>query len=335
MSNHFPEVQDLSVCVVLPAYHAAKTLKATLERLPSGACQDIILVDDASTDDTIDVARELGIKVHRHPENRGYGGNQKTCYRLALETDADVIVMLHPDNQYDGALVPFMTGFIKAGVVDIVLGSRISRREEVLAGGMPPIKYIANRFLTIVENVVLGLNLPEYHTGYRAYHRRVLETINFEACSDDFVFDQQFLVQARVHRTAHRGRAGADALRPGVEQHSAGPKHQVRVRHAGCAGPIRAVPRRLEVAGVVSATATCVRSRSLRCSVEHHARAVRPGVREDVLFGILAILPSAIDRFQLDSLIPAARERAIDPFDRRPFGLGSRPCDAAARSSPV
>ncbi len=199
MSNHFPEVQDLSVCIVLPAYHAAKTLKATLDRLPPGASYDIILVDDASTDDTIEVARSLGIKAHRHPQNRGYGGNQKTCYRLALETNADIVVMLHPDNQSDGALVPYMTGFIKAGVVDIVLGSRISRREEVLAGGMPPIKYIANRFLTILENIVLGLNLPEYHTGYRAYHRRVLETINFEACSDDFVFDQHFLIQARVH----------------------------------------------------------------------------------------------------------------------------------------
>jgi glycosyltransferase involved in cell wall biosynthesis len=199
LSTHFPEVCDLSVCVVLPAYHAAKTLKATLDRLPAGSVQDIILVDDASTDDTIDVARGLGIKVHQHPENRGYGGNQKTCYRLALETNADVVVMLHPDNQYDGALVPYMTGFIKADVVDIVLGSRIRRREEVLAGGMPPIKYVANRFLTILENVVLGLNLPEYHTGYRAYHRRVLETVNFEACSDDFVFDQHFLVQARAH----------------------------------------------------------------------------------------------------------------------------------------
>lgn len=174
-------------------------MKATLDRLPAGAVQDIILVDDASTDDTIDVARALGIKVHRHPQNRGYGGNQKTCYRLALETSADVVVMLHPDNQYDGALVPYMTGFIKADVVDIVLGSRIRRREEVLAGGMPPIKYVANRFLTILENVVLGLNLPEYHTGYRAYHRRVLEAVNFEACSDDFVFDQHFLVQARAH----------------------------------------------------------------------------------------------------------------------------------------
>ena len=161
LSNHFPEVQDLSVCVVLPAYHAAKTLQATLDRMPSGACQDIILVDDASTDDTTEVARQLGIRVHRHAQNRGYGGNQKTCYRLALETKADVIVMLHPDNEYDGALVPYMVGFIKADVVDIVLGSRISRREEVLAGGMPLIKYLANRVLTIMENVVLGLNLPD------------------------------------------------------------------------------------------------------------------------------------------------------------------------------
>ena len=108
-------------------------------------------------------------------------------------------MMLHPDNQYDGALIPSLVGFIEGDVVDIVLGSRIRRREEVLAGGMPLVKYMANRFLTIIENVVLGLNLPEYHTGYRAYHRRVLETIDFEACSDDFVFDQHFLIQARVH----------------------------------------------------------------------------------------------------------------------------------------
>jgi len=201
ISDPFPDVQDLSVCIVLPAYHAAQTLEATLRRVGPGTYRDIILVDDASADETVAVARRLGlgIRVHVHPENRGYGGNQKTCYRLALETDADVVVMLHPDNQYDGALIPYMVGFIQAGVVDIVLGSRIRRREEVLAGGMPPIKYVANRFLTIVENMVLGLNLPEYHTGYRVYHRRVLETVDFEACSDDFVFDQQFIVQARVH----------------------------------------------------------------------------------------------------------------------------------------
>lgn len=188
------------VCVVLPAYNAAGTLAATLARLREGSADHLVLVDDASQDNTAEVARDLGIDiVHVHPENRGYGGNQKTCYRLALETDADVVVMLHPDNQYDGSLIPYMVGFIAADIVDIVLGSRIRRREEVLAGGMPRIKYLANRFLTITENVVLGLNLPEYHTGFRAYHRRVLEKIDFEACSDDFVFDQHFLVQARVH----------------------------------------------------------------------------------------------------------------------------------------
>ena len=195
----FSKPRPLKVCVVLPGYYAAKTLEATLKRLRITSDPEVILVDDASTDDTVDVARRLGIRAHRHDSNRGYGGNQRTCYRLALGTDADVIVMLHPDNQYDGALIPSLVGFIEGDVVDIVLGSRIRRREEVLAGGMPLVKYVANRFLTIIENVVLGLNLPEYHTGYRAYHRRVLETIDFEACSDDFVFDQHFLIQARVH----------------------------------------------------------------------------------------------------------------------------------------
>ncbi len=188
------------VCVVMPAYNAAGTLEATLQRLQEGSYDYLVLVDDASSDNTVEVARSLGVGVvHAHPENRGYGGNQKTCYRLALETDADIVVMLHPDNQYDGSLIPYMTGFIAADIVDVVLGNRIRRRDEVLAGGMPRFKYLANRFLTIVENVVLGLNLPEYHTGFRAYHRRVLETVNFEACSEDFVFDSEFIVQARVH----------------------------------------------------------------------------------------------------------------------------------------
>ena len=187
------------VCVVMPAYNAAGTLEATLERLQPGSYDYLVLVDDASTDNTVEVAQSLGVDVvHAHPENRGYGGNQKTCYRLALETDADIVVMLHPDNQYDGALIPYMTGFIAADVVDVVLGNRIRRRDEVLKGGMPRFKYLANRFLTIVENVVLGLNLPEYHTGFRAYHRRVLETVPFEACSEDFVFDSEFIVQTRV-----------------------------------------------------------------------------------------------------------------------------------------
>jgi glycosyltransferase involved in cell wall biosynthesis len=184
----------------MPAYNAAGTLEATLQRLQPGSYDYLVLVDDASSDNTIEVAEGLGVDVvHAHTENRGYGGNQKTCYRLALETDADIVVMLHPDNQYDGSLIPYMTGFIAADVVDVVLGNRIRRRDEVLGGGMPRFKYLANRFLTIVENVILGLNLPEYHTGFRAYHRRVLETVNFEACSEDFVFDSEFIVQTRVH----------------------------------------------------------------------------------------------------------------------------------------
>ncbi len=200
----FATVGTHSVCVVLPAFNAASTLQATLERLPPGSYQHLILVDDCSTDNTVEVAASLSergynLQVIRHQENRGYGGNQKTCYRAALETDADIVVMLHPDNQYDPMLLPHLVGFIEAGVVDVVLGSRILRRVDVLRGGMPPLKYFANRLLTITENVILGFNLPEYHTGYRAYHRRVLELVDFEACSDDFVFDQQLLVQARVH----------------------------------------------------------------------------------------------------------------------------------------
>ena len=255
LSSHFPEVQDLSVCVVLPAYHAAKTLEATLERLPPRRVSGHH--SRRRREHGRHDRRGAGARNQSPPpsENRGYGGNQKTCYRLALETDADIIVMLHPDNQYDGALVPFMTGFIKAGVVDIVLGSRISRREEVLAGGMPPIKYIANRFLTILENVVLGLNLPEYHTGYRAYHRRVLETINFEACSDDFVFDQQFLVQARVHGL----RIGAVPVPThyGPESSSIplGRSTKYAFGTLAALGRYLAVPCRLEVAAAVSAAA--------------------------------------------------------------------------------
>ncbi len=200
----FARVQDLKVCVVLPAYNAARTLQDTLDRLQPGSYDYLILVDDCSSDDTAEVARSLAangyqIEVHEHPENRGYGGNQKSCYLAALRTDADVVVMLHPDNQYDGALIPYMVGFIAADVVDVVFGSRILRRKDVLAGGMPPIKYFANRVLTILENIVFGFNLPEYHTGFRAYHRRALEKIRFEAASDDFVFDQHFTAQARVH----------------------------------------------------------------------------------------------------------------------------------------
>lgn len=198
----FDPVRCHDVCVVMPAYRAAATIQRTLDRLPDDSVEHIIVVDDAGEDDLASVIKRLNeaggdIEYYRHSENRGYGANQKTCYRKALRTNAEVIVMVHPDGQYDPALVPYLVGFIEAGVVDIVLGSRILRRTDVLEGGMPRLKYLVNRMLTIVQNVVLGYNLPEYHTGYRAYHRDVLERLDFEAFSDDFVFDQELIAAAR------------------------------------------------------------------------------------------------------------------------------------------
>jgi len=182
--------------VVMPAYNAEKTLKMTLDDIPAGSADEIILVDDASKDRTAELARGLGLKVIVHPENKGYGGNQKTCYRAALEDGADVIVMLHPDYQYNPKLVPYLSGLIKEDICDIVLANRIRTRREALEGGMPLYKYISNRALTLFENLFLGLNLSEYHTGYRAFSRKALELMPFEKCSDDFVFDQQMLIQA-------------------------------------------------------------------------------------------------------------------------------------------
>lgn len=184
--------------VVMPAYNAALTLRRTVEDIPAGSVDQIILVDDASRDDTVAVARELGLTVFEHAENRGYGGNQKTCYRHALDTGAEFIVMIHPDYQYDSRLIPVAVEILKLGICDCVLGSRIRTRREALAGGMPLYKYLANRVLTIVENVALGQNLGDFHSGFRAYRREVLEALPFERNSDDFVFDSQFLAQA-VH----------------------------------------------------------------------------------------------------------------------------------------
>ena len=186
------------IIVVMPAYNAAKTLEKTVRDIPQGTADEIILVDDASSDNTVEVAKSLGLTVIVHPENRGYGGNQKTCYDEALKRGADIVIMIHPDYQYDSRLAPFMIGFIREGICDVVLGSRIRTRREAMVSGMPAYKYISNRFLTIVENVVLGLNLSEFHTGYRAYSRRVLETVPYHLNSDDFLFDTQFLVQATV-----------------------------------------------------------------------------------------------------------------------------------------
>lgn len=186
----------MKVIVVLPAYNAARTLGKTVADLPPGCYDDIILVDDASSDDTVAVARKLGLKVFLHADNLGYGGNQKTCYTEAMKLGADIIVMLHPDYQYDPRVVPYMVGLIKNGICDVVLGNRIRSRREALAGGMPLYKYFANRFLTIIENFFLGQNLGEFHSGLRAFRRDVLEKINWRNNSNDFVFDQEILVQA-------------------------------------------------------------------------------------------------------------------------------------------
>jgi glycosyltransferase involved in cell wall biosynthesis len=185
----------VKVIAVLPAYNAARTLEATVRDIPAGAVDEIILVDDASRDDTVGVAESLGLTVIRHETNRGYGGNQKSCYRAALERGADIVVMIHPDYQYDSRLTPHMVSFLKEGYHDVMLGSRIRTRAEALAGGMPPYKYVANRLLTFVQNILTGMNLSEWHTGFRAYTRQVLETVPWEDNSDDFVFDSQMLVQ--------------------------------------------------------------------------------------------------------------------------------------------
>jgi len=184
------------VIAVMPAYNAELTLPATVGDMPPGSVDEVILVDDGSKDRTVELAREMGLTVIAHPENRGYGGNQKTCYRHALERGADIIVMIHPDYQYDSRVIPHAVGFIELDICDVVLGSRIRSRDEALAGGMPFYKYLSNRFLTAVENTALGQNLGDFHSGFRVYRRSVLETIPFERNSDDFVFDTQFLVQA-------------------------------------------------------------------------------------------------------------------------------------------
>ncbi len=186
------------VTIVMPAYNAEKTLERTLNDIPKGSYDEIILVDDCSQDGTVELSRKLGLITIRHEKNVGYGGNQKTCYKTALERGADIIVMLHPDFQYDARLIPYMTGLIREGVCDVILGSRIRTRHEALSGGMPLYKYIMNRMLTLFENMVLGIAVSETHTGYRAYRRKMLEVVPFEKNSDDFVFDQQIIAQS-VH----------------------------------------------------------------------------------------------------------------------------------------
>jgi glycosyltransferase involved in cell wall biosynthesis len=192
--------RNKKVVVVMPAYNAARTLPQTYAEVrDQGLVDKIILVDDQSRDDTVAVARSLeGVEVHQHQKNTGYGGNQKTCYRLALEAGADIVIMIHPDYQYTPKLIPAMASMIANGLHPCVLGSRILGGYS-LEGGMPGWKYVANRFLTFAENVLLGAKLSEYHTGYRAFSREILETLALTNNSDDFVFDNQMLAQILWH----------------------------------------------------------------------------------------------------------------------------------------
>ncbi len=192
--------QNKKIVVVLPAYNAALTLERTYREIPHDIVDEVVLVDDASSDDTLEVGRKLGIThLVKHEKNKGYGGNQKTCYNKAIELGADIVIMLHPDYQYTPKLIPAMVTLISSGLYPVVLGSRILGK-GALKGGMPFHKYISNRLLTFAENILLNEKLSEYHTGYRAYSREVLQTINYPENSDNFVFDNQVLSQIIFHR---------------------------------------------------------------------------------------------------------------------------------------
>jgi glycosyltransferase involved in cell wall biosynthesis len=185
------------IVVVMPAYHAGRTLRATWRDLPHDIVDEVILVDDSSNDDTVAVAESLGITVIVHPRNRGYGGNQKTCYTEALQRNADIVVMVHPDYQYDPRMVTAMAGMVATGIYDMVIGSRILGG-GALEGGMPLWRYVANRILTTFQNLLIGGHLSEYHSGYRAYARSLMDALPWSDNSDDFVFDNEILAQTIV-----------------------------------------------------------------------------------------------------------------------------------------
>ncbi|HEX9638241.1 MAG TPA: glycosyltransferase family 2 protein [Acidobacteriota bacterium] len=191
--------QRPKIVVVMPAYNAERTLERTVHDLPEQVVDEIILSDDCSSDRTVELARQLGLTVVQHQRNQGYGANQKTGYRLALSKGADIVVMLHPDYQYDPRVIPAAVSFLAHDICDIIIGNRVRTRRETLSGGMPIYKYVSNRVLTILDNVVLGQNLGDFHSGFRVFKRTVLETLNYESNSDDFIFDIEMLAQAVHH----------------------------------------------------------------------------------------------------------------------------------------
>jgi glycosyltransferase involved in cell wall biosynthesis len=187
-------INGKKIIVVMPAYNAEKTLEQTFKEIPKDVVDEVILTDDQSKDQTFDLSQKLGITTYRHSNNRGYGGNQKTCYKRAMEKGADIVVMVHPDYQYTPLLITAIASMIAYDIYDVVLGSRILGN-TALKGGMPIYKYIANRALTLIQNLALGQKVSEYHTGYRAFSRKVLESLPLEENSDDFVFDNEMLTQ--------------------------------------------------------------------------------------------------------------------------------------------
>jgi len=184
------------VVIVMPAFNAAKTVKETYKEIPEEYRKHIILVDDHSSDNTIDVAKKLGIKVFQHPNNLGYGGNQKTCYWEALKLNPDAVVMLHPDYQYDATMMPYLVQPILDGKYDFMFGSRIATKKTALEGGMPPLKYYINRIVCLVQNILLGVNFTEHFSGYRAFSKKLLKTVPFQRFSNDFVFDQEMTISS-------------------------------------------------------------------------------------------------------------------------------------------
>lgn len=192
-------INGKKVVVVLPAYKAEKTLELTVKNVPAGIVDQFVLVDDFSPDGTVAEAKRLGLLVIEHKKNLGYGGNQKSCYAKALELGADIVIMLHPDYQYEPRLVPAMAGMVASDIYDVVMASRILGG-AALEGGMPVYKYIFNRFLTAFENLFIGQKLSEYHSGYRAFSRKALESVNWKQNSDDFVFDNEIIVQLQMKK---------------------------------------------------------------------------------------------------------------------------------------